>query len=343
MNQHDFDILLQKYLAGECSRSEEKLITEWSENMLKYGEIKMHEKEKELIGKRIMQRLTIREKPSALFSKSWFLSGIAASLLIAVIASASFFVKPGFLPAKSTFANALHYTTAALPSISGNIEIKNTSQKSYEIKLTDDTRVTLKPGSSLSYPEHFDNKLRKVYLDGEALFNVKKDPSRPFLVHTGDLVTQVLGTSFIVKSYEMSKSIEVEVITGRVSVYEKSQKSPQSRNGIILIPNQKIIFDKMSKTLVPELVSEPVIVEEPAEKSQFVFEETLLPQVLSMLQKAYGIEIVIETASLNGCEFTGDINDLPLYSQLKMICRAVNADYELRGTTFFLNGEGCKD
>jgi len=343
MNQHDFDVLLQKYLAGECSPGEEKHIREWSENMLKHGEVQIQDKEKELIGKRIRQRLAIENRTVSVFRNTWFLTGIAASLLIVAMAWIAFSANPDLLSGKTESVASSVHSNAKLPSVSGNIEIKNTSQKPYEIRLNDETRVTLKPGSSLSYPEQFDKKLRKVYLDGEALFNVRKDPARPFMVHTGDLVTQVLGTSFIVKSYDTSKAIEVEVITGRVSVYENSEKSPKSRNGIILIPNQKIIFDKISKTLTPELVSEPVIVEEPVAKSQFIFEETLLPQVLSLIQKAYGIEIVIETAALNNCEFTGDINDLPLYSQLKMICRAVNANYELRGTTFFLNGEGCKD
>ena len=339
MNQHDFDILLQKYLAGRCNHAEEKQIQEWSENMLKHGNIQIQDSEKELINKRLRQRLSIDKKPVFIFRNNWVLSGIAALLIVAV--SFAFLFRSQTVQQKKNSAIAeIH---AKMPFVNGNIETKNTSAKPFEITLSDASKVVLKPGSSLSYPEQFDEKLRKVYLHGEAFFNVTKDPNKPFVVHTGALVTQVLGTSFIVKSYDAAKSIEVEVITGRVSVYENSQKSPQSRNGIILIPNQKIVFNKESKTLIPELVSEPIIVQEPETKTQFIFEETLLPRVLASIEKAYGIEIEIENTALNTCEFTGDINDLPLYSQLKMICRAVNANYELRGTTFFLNGEGCKD
>jgi ferric-dicitrate binding protein FerR (iron transport regulator) len=58
------------------------------------------------------------------------------------------------------------------------------------------------------------------------------------VVHTGDLVTEVLGTSFTIKSYENSKSI-VLVRTGKVSVYERKNEEKQKRNGVILTPNKK--------------------------------------------------------------------------------------------------------
>jgi ferric-dicitrate binding protein FerR (iron transport regulator) len=64
--------------------------------------------------------------------------------------------------------------------------------------------VQLNPNSTISYPEHFGQKTRTVYLKGEAFFNIKRNPAKPFVVHTGDLVTEVLGTSFTIKSYENS-------------------------------------------------------------------------------------------------------------------------------------------
>jgi transmembrane sensor len=223
----------------------------------------------------------------------------------------------------------------------GNIEVKNTSDKPHQITLEDGSVVILQPHSSLSHPEHFEQQSRTVYLIGEAFFKVEKNPSKPFYVYTGDLVTRVLGTSFNIKSSQSGQSIEVSVVTGRVSVYENSTRTDQTRNGIILNPNQKIRFDKGSKMLIPELVEEPVIVHPPDKKSVFIFEETELPQVFAMIQEVYGVEIVLETPGLENCVFTGDINDLPLFSQLKMICKSVNANYELRGTSLFIHGEGC--
>jgi len=339
MNQYDFDLLLQKYLAGECTPEEEKQILDWSENMLQSSRIAISPSEKNLIRKRIWKRLSRISSPFSVFNNTWVKMGVAASVLI-IMAFGSVWLWPSSFSLRKTDDVAIAIQSM-LPK--GNIEVKNTSDKPYKILLEDGSEVTLEPQSSLSHPEHFDEKTRVVHLSGEAFFNVTKNPSRPFFVYTGELVTRVLGTSFHVKSDQGSKSVEVSVVTGRVSVYENSKKTPRTRNGIILNPNQKIRFDSKVKVLVPELVEEPVVVHPPEKKSLFIFEETPLPQVFSMIQEVYGIEIVLETAELENCAFTGDINDLPLYSQLKLICKSINANYELRGTTLFMSGEGCQN
>lgn len=222
------------------------------------------------------------------------------------------------------------------------IEVKNTASNPRQIKLEDGSVVILKANSSVTYPEHFGKKSRSVFLKGEAFFNVKRDPNKPFVVHTGELVTEVLGTSFTVKSYDDAQSIEVVVATGRVSVYENSAKTTQPRNGMILTPNQKIIFDKASRKLTPSIIEKPVLILPPPNPTIFIFEETLLPEVLTKLEKAYGLEIVIENQALTQCIFTADLNELPLRTQLDLICKSVNATYEQRGTSIFINGEGCK-
>lgn len=76
-------------------------------------------------------------------------------------------------------------------------------------------------------------------------------------------------------------------------------------------------------------------------KFELIFEDASLLQVLSVIQKAYGVEIVVENPSLNDCIFTGDLTGLSLHTQLRFICKSVNASYELRGTTFFIKGDGC--
>lgn len=162
-------------------------------------------------------------------------------------------------------------------------------------------------------------------------------------MHTGNLVTQVLGTSFTVKSYDDAKAIEVLVATGRVSVYEVSDKPSQGRNGVILVPNQKITFDKASQKLTLGLIETPRLVQPPESRTNFMFDQAPLDQVFTTLRKAYGIEFIIQNQTLNHCIFNGDLNDLPLYVQLDLICKSVNATYERRGTTLFIEGEGCPD
>lgn len=340
MNQHEFDKLLEKYLAGDCDSEEEKLIWEWQENMLKNSQLLLNSEEKEAIKKRLWSRIysnTIgmyeEEMPSTSGKIFTILKwGVAAMLLIGLINI--------FLVMKNKKSDIVAETTQ-LQHIS-DIEVKNTSSTDSEIKLEDGTVVRLKKNSSISYPKHFGKETRNVYLKGEAFFKVKRDPNAPFIVHTGDLVTEVLGTSFNVKSYDNAKAIEVSVTSGRVSVYEQTEKSSDKKNGVILTPNQKVVFDKSSKKITPGIVENPVAITPITDKISFVFEDTPLPVVLQKLKDVYGIEIIVENQDMNQCAFTADLNDLPLNTQLELICRTVNARFEQRGTSYFISGEGCK-
>lgn len=341
MSQHEFDILLQKYLAGLCSPEEEKQILEWSETVFSNGKMTLARSEQKTVETRIWKRIvrSVLLRPSLIKRIGWARIGIAATILLVSGLAIKF---PGVLKyfGEGKAGNSVA-ANLGVALVTDYIEIKNTTGSNQALSLEDGTVVTLTKESSLRYPKHFANKNRRVELEGEAFFNVKRDISRPFFVYTGELVTQVLGTSFNVKSYGSSKTIEVQVLTGRVSVYENQQKSPQHRNGVILRPNQKMTFDKVSKKIVPELVEVPAMVKIPEQKFELAFEEAPLQNVLDAIQKAYGIEIVVETPALDNCTFTGDLNGLPLHTQLRFICKSVNSGYELRGTTFFINGDGC--
>ena len=337
MNQYEFNQLLEKYLAGECSPDEEKLIHDWQRNLLNSSTLQLDNQEKTIVKRRLWQ--TIRQntmnKKEKTFSANrfgWIKWAAAASVVLA-LGSSWWLNRPASsdIPAVSEVIQTPH-----------GIEVKNTAANPRQIKLEDGSVVILKANSSVTYPEHFGKQSRSVFLKGEAFFNVKRDPNKPFIVHTGELVTEVLGTSFTVKSYEDAQSIEVLVATGRVSVYENSNKPTQQRNGLILTPNQKIIFDKVSRKLTPSIIEKPVLIQPPAYPTLFIFEETPLPNVLKKLENAYGLLIIVENQILNQCVFTADLNDLPLHTQLDLICKSVNATYEQRGTSIFITGEGCR-
>ena len=334
MNQYDFDKLLEKYLNGACTEKEEELIREWSDNMLKHSEVRMSQTERTKTEKQIWARIQQTLFPVKFILKplQWKMTAIAASVIIGVFALF-------FYQKTNIYSNTF---TENLALSSGVIEVKNTSAKAQKVTLEDGSEIVLKAESSISYPEHFNDKNRSVYLKGEAFFKVKRNPSKPFIVHTRDLVTEVLGTSFTIKSYDNSKAIEVQVVTGRVSVYENSGKTGSHKNGVILTPNQKIIFDKESKKLIPSLVENPIIVNNTTQPLDFIFDETPLNEVLNRLKDAYQIEFVVENHELNKCVFTADLNDIPLHSQLDLICKSVNATYEQRGTVIFIDGTGCQ-
>jgi transmembrane sensor len=327
MNQQEFDILLKKYLSGECNQQEIAFVLAWYEKQYpNEGLLTSHEQEEmqTRVFQRIEANLWAKEKTTVL---NWKYFAVAASLL--------FFVSSFFL---------ISYLTAD-KNLAGNhapqkgIEMKNTSASDKNITLEDGSIVTLEANSSLSYPEHFGDVTREVYLKGEAFFSVKKNPNKPFIVHAGEVTTEVLGTSFRVKSYEDKRTIEVAVVTGRVSVFKNSTE--KKRNGLILTPNQQIVFNRETKEIVPSIVENPQVIVSSPTINLMIFEEETLDKVLSKLTKAYGIEIFVENQILNKCVFTGDLNGLVLTTQLDLICKAIGAKFEQRGTSIFISGGGC--
>ena len=333
MNQHDFDILLAKYLAGKCNAEEENLVHNWYEKQSENNLI-LDDQEKNNTEKRIWSSIIrLINPPKKIFQLLlWHKFSIAASVLL-LIGFLSILIKENTVTITSTPQKSI---------LNEGIIVQNTTPNTREIKLEDGSLVKLASNSSISYPEHFGNKNRNVYLKGEAFFDIKKDPNKPFIVHAGNITTQVLGTSFSIKSYEEGKTIEVAVKTGRVSVFENDEINTKNRKGIILTPNQKIIFNKQTKEIIPTIVAAPIPLI-PLEKSEtFVFDEMPIEEVFAKFRKIYGLEIIIGNQALNRCIFTGDLNDLPLSTQLDLICKSINSTHEQRGTSIFINGDGCR-
>lgn len=105
------------------------------------------------------------------------------------------------------------------------------------VQLPDGSVVILSPGSTLDFPDTFEGlPKREVVLKGEAYFDVKRMPDKPFIVHSGKLRTTVLGTSFNVKALPGGESITVTVITGKVQVGDEKETFA------VLRPDEQIVY-----------------------------------------------------------------------------------------------------
>jgi ferric-dicitrate binding protein FerR (iron transport regulator) len=115
--------------------------------------------------------------------------------------------------------------------------------------LPDGTVVWLNAGSNLKYKEFTESK-REVYLEGEAYFDVVKQPDRPFIVHTSGIDIKVLGTAFNVKSYPEDKNVETTLFKGQVMVFRAEETEA---NAVELKPNEKLIVSKEAAKEVEKL------------------------------------------------------------------------------------------
>ena len=329
MTKQEFNLLSNKYLQGLCSEEEELVLIRWSEKIDQENALEISNHEMNDIKNRIWKNLhsNISAKKYGLTSKiaASFLIGIAACFLIV------FFVDISTL-----------MDSPNKPTRLAGMEMKNMSLIDQKILLKDGSMVILKPQSSIIYGKDFNLKKREVFLIGQAFFKVNRNVSKPFIVHSGDLNTEVLGTSFWVRSNARNNQIEVSVTSGKVSVYSNKVSDNNNLNGVILTRNQKVVFDIFSKTINPTIVDNPLpSLSSDFSKDQLIFQATPLQTVLSTMSKHYGVEIILTNPKSNDCQITADLNGLSLFTQLDLICKSVGAIYEKRGTVIFITGDGC--
>lgn len=216
------------------------------------------------------------------------------------------------------------------------------------VRLQDGSLVLLKPGSRLSYSPAFTGTTRDVYLSGEAFFEVTKNPDKPFLIYANGLVTKVLGTSFLIRAYPKEPDVVVEVKTGRVAVFAQTDPDQDKKisnrelTGIVLIPNQKIVFEREGARLAKSLISNPQLLPGATRQNPFVFDDTPIPAVFAALEQAYGVDIVYDESALANCPLTAELVSQPLFEKLDIICRVIEARYEVVDGKIVVSGRGCK-
>jgi len=332
MTRSEFEQLVEKYRLGLCSAEELAFVEKWLEfNTLHLDEDDSNVFESPQEADQIEQEIWnhLRKETGVGFTlthRRTFWAGVAAACVLLMSAAAFY-----FYVGQNTDSN--------LPVISG-LATYNSSTTSKRVTLSDSSIVTLEEGASITVDDNFGIKNRVVRLNGEAHFDIQHNPQLPFLVYTGELVTEVLGTSFRIKP-DKNNIIEVSVTRGKVSVYSYEKDLNHRRNGVIITSNQKAVYDRTSRTIRQDLVEAPAIISPSVSASTFIFDDTPLQEVVDILQSVYGMEIVISNQDLNGCLFTGDLTGYSIFKQLDFVCDIIGLTYEIRGSTIFIGGPGC--
>lgn len=224
---------------------------------------------------------------------------------------------------------------------------ENNTNEPQTIFLSDESTVILEPNSTLSIPAQFSAEKREVYLSGAAYFKVSKDIRRPFLVYTNKLVTRVLGTSFIIKAFKDAKVTSVEVKEGKVSVFrnedfERTGEGQKNESkGVVLNPNQKIVYETTEASLTKTLSEIPEIVPSSRKKTSFEYTNTPIREVLKDLKNAYQVDIIYDADLLSDCPITASLSTRPLLEKISIICEVIEAKYEVLDGQIIIYGKSC--
>lgn len=207
-----------------------------------------------------------------------------------------------------------------------------------QITLSDGSHVWLNAETTLKYPEKFNGAIREVFLSGEAYFEVEKDKEHPFTIHSGNLTTTVLGTSFNIRAYPGGDNLEVAVITGKVSVANGSPD--KSREQLLLTANQKAVLKQQSQELTMEELKHP---EKYAawKEGKLIAEDLSVANVIQMLNRTYDATIEAENEALGSCHITADFESMPLERVLDFLCTIVDATWTKKEGRYIIHGAGC--
>src|SRR6185436_3217734 len=260
--------------------------------------------------------------------KKWWYA--AAVFFIALAATISYFIL-------TRNANAGKFDYANVTPSKQLVENVNSSANTVRLVLPDESIVELGAGSRIAYANNFDSsQTRDVYLLGEATFTVVKKPAHPFRVFANEIVTKVLGTTFTVRSFNKDSIIQVTVRTGKVSVYSQENTSnaetgtPNQLGGIILTPNQELVYKKSNREFKKSLLQNPVVItRDTVEQKAMVYDDVPLAKVFDQLSKTYGVNIVYDNDLLKKCTVNADLRSETFYRKLDLICKAIGATYEI--------------
>ena len=331
-------ILFKKYLTNTCTPGELKefwqLMSEYSDNDIISDDLTKLWGDKETINTAaenvdwndIQDQLQrkIREQESHLRSnnffnrKQFYWLAIAATLLCFVVAAVLFF-----------------NTKRAVNIPFAKAKVKRTDHQ--VINLPDGSTVTLNNGSKLDYPPTFNNSTRDVYLTGEAFFDIKHDEKRPFLVHTGNYVTRVLGTAFNIKAYPEDANVAVTVTRGKVQVQKNGIKKALG----ILIPGDQLVIEKKSsnskiiKADIPKVIGWKV--------ADLIFDDIQFDEATVRIGNYFSVQIRFKNEALRNCRFTADFSNSDLKQALDIMCTLTKSQWSREAdSTIWIQGKGCQ-
>lgn len=181
------------------------------------------------------------------------------------------------------------------------IEIRTNPGMITSVVLPDSSRVWLNSESYLKYPLRFAHNERKVVLQGEGYFSVKKNATSRFIVETPHSTQiQVLGTEFNVEAYEKENEVNATLVSGKVLF---RYATPNGNQILSLSPGEKITYDFSQGKAA---ISRAAVLSDIAWKDgKIILYKTLLEEALHKLSKRFNVDFVLTNPALREYSFTG--------------------------------------
>lgn len=244
------------------------------------------------------------------------------------------------------------------PSISSVNEIAISPGSKSKIQLPDGSQVWINSGSKLTYSGMMKGNTREVTLDGEAYFDIVKDPAHPFIVHTSGIDIKVLGTAFNVKAYKIESTVEATLIHGSIEVTNRNRPDAPT---IMLKPREKLIFsndaemtgnnavnaaslskvstEKQSSIFITPLkrnIADSLIAETAWIYNKLAFEDKPFEELALDMERWYNVKFVFKNKRVASVHLTGSFTTETIEQALEALQFLVNFKYTITGGSILI-------
>ncbi len=325
MEKEEFFDLAERYSAGACSDREKQIFDDYCEKLhnaktLDAWDLDKWEEARARLLLKINKQIDTRESHEP---KTWAWVKIAASIALIVTVGWSVYTTFGIGSQTKKLSVIEKYTTKG---------------QKLQLVLPDGSTVKINANSKLRYDENFGETERKVHLEGEGFFEVKKDIGKPFKVVTSSISTTVLGTSFNVSASRNQQLAAVTVATGKVEVALKNDKGEET-NKVQVLPYQQAVFDIQKRRFHVDSVN--LYTALAWKDNRLIFQDESLGKAAQVLEEWYGVTILFSNQKLKNCKFSTVFQDESLERVLEELHYILDLNYEKSKDQIVLSGNGC--
>lgn len=323
------DDLIGKYLSGEAGEAERAQVEDWiaisktNRNYVDHFKLifdrvrSINQQQKFDADKawlKVKSKMGKTKGRVIVLSQYWSMLRVAALLIIAV--------GLGYIAYQWISASDQTITIASQKQI-----VRDT--------LPDGSLAVLNKSSTIRYTYDTKNNQRKVFLTGEAFFDVKHQEAKPFVIKTSEVIIEDMGTSFNVKSFPESATVEVYVETGEVSFYTLNN------SGLNLIAGETGVYHKESKSFERRMNPNTNVL---AYKTRiFHFNNENLGTIVGDLNAVYDTKIILKNINLKNCRLNVSFSNEPIDDIVEIIAETLKLKLTREGEEWILDGTSCED
>lgn len=304
---------LKQYLLGNAGEKEINLVDNWYQSF-DNEPVVLSEVETAATKQEIWDNIAPAVKIERKIGRLSPAMKVAAMIIIIAGAAGAFLLQH---KNKDSHPDVLAYTT-----ISTGIGEKK------KITIQDGSRLILDAGTTIRIQNDFSKDRKIELIDGEAFFDVSRDDQRPFIIQTGGLITTVLGTSFNISAYKELNNVSIGVVSGKVSVVNKSATLS------ILEKDQELVYNKNNKTFKTIPLDESSTA---WQEGRLVLNDLSFDEMAAIIKKNFGIDMVTNEGAIKRTRYTTELLSAMSPAEAVEVLAAIhNLSIQQKGKKFFL-------